>query len=243
MKKEQLVNQFVINKLNERLKILEVNMSTDSVKDIIIKLDNKKVYNLYLGYKNGFLRLENQELNDELDEYLIQEQKQQEILLKKQEEERLERMEKERVLQEMYENKIDSFRGEYDFLSNMYECSIEYKGYKFRCSESAFQSQKDLRKVDRFVSLNGQQSKRLGKSRTEISLRPDWEKVKLGIMKEILKCKFDQHPELKEKLLQTGNRLLVEGNTWHDTYWGVCDGKGSNHLGKLLMELRDEYNR
>lgn len=74
-------------------------------------------------------------------------------------------------------------------------------------------------------------------------LRRDWEEVKLDIMYELLKCKFDQNPSLKEKLINTGDRLLVEGNDWHDTYWGVCNGKGSNHLGKLLMKLREEYKK
>ena len=37
-----------------------------------------------------------------------------------------------------------------------------------------------------------------------------------------------------------GEEYLEEGNTWHDTYWGVCNGKGKNKLGKILMQVREE---
>ena len=47
-------------------------------------------------------------------------------------------------------------------------------------------------------------------------------------------------PELREKLLATGNEELIEGNWWGDTYWGVCKGKGENNLGKSLMKIRTE---
>ena len=53
-------------------------------------------------------------------------------------------------------------------------------------------------------------------------------------------AKFTQNEELKEKLLATENEELVEGNTWHDTYWGVCNRRGKNKLGKILMRIREE---
>lgn len=80
------------------------------------------------------------------------------------------------------------------------------------------------------------EAKRLGRKAT---LRLDWEKVKLTIMEDLLRQKF-AWKELKEKLLSTGDEELVEGNTWSDTFWGVCNGKGENHLGKLLMKIREE---
>ena len=58
-------------------------------------------------------------------------------------------------------------------------------------------------------------------------------------MERILRVKFSS-PDLKEKLLSTGDRYLVEGNSWGDVYWGVCGGKGINMLGKLLMQIREE---
>lgn len=59
-------------------------------------------------------------------------------------------------------------------------------------------------------------------------------------MKEICKAKFDQKEELRQQLL-TGNEFLEEGNTWGDRVWGTVDGVGQNHLGKILMEIRKEY--
>jgi len=59
-------------------------------------------------------------------------------------------------------------------------------------------------------------------------------------MLHIVRDKFARHPGLKASLRQTGNARLVEGNWWGDTFWGVCNGKGTNHLGKVLMEVRRE---
>lgn len=71
-------------------------------------------------------------------------------------------------------------------------------------------------------------------------MRSDWEDIKLQIMEDLLVQKF-AYPELKEKLLQTGDQLLVEGNYWGDTFWGVDNKKGGlNHLGKLLMKIREQ---
>ena len=86
------------------------------------------------------------------------------------------------------------------------------------------------------------QAKRAGRKAV---LRHDWEDVKMNIMREALRKKFSD-PELKAKLLATGDQILEEGNTWHDNFWGVChcvkcqDTMAHNHLGKLLMELRSE---
>jgi ribA/ribD-fused uncharacterized protein len=83
------------------------------------------------------------------------------------------------------------------------------------------------------------ESKKLGR---KLTLRSDWEGVKLQVMEKLLVQKF-AHADLKEKLLETGDCLLVEGNNWSDVFWGVDRRKGGqNHLGKLLMKIRDEKN-
>ena len=64
--------------------------------------------------------------------------------------------------------------------------------------------------------------------------------MKIDIMRQVLKSKFTQNPELKAKLIATGDAELIEGNNWNDRFWGVCRGVGQNHLGKLLMEVRAE---
>ena len=78
---------------------------------------------------------------------------------------------------------------------------------------------------------------RLGRSRSR-PLRSDWEQVKEDIMREALRAKFTQHPELRELLLSTCDRELIE-HTGNDRYWGDgADGRGRNRLGALLMGLR-----
>ena len=67
--------------------------------------------------------------------------------------------------------------------------------------------------------------------------------VKVKLMFDLVTEKFKQNPELKQKLLETGNQELIEGNTWNDTFWGVCNGQGQNWLGKILMLVRSEINK
>lgn len=126
------------------------------------------------------------------------------------------------------------FRNNYYFLSNMFTYPIEYKGIKYSCVESAFQAQKDPTRAREFSNLNGFEAKKLGR---RVTLRSDWDKVKLGIMRDILRVKFSS-PTLKAKL-NSVNEPIVEDNTWGDTYWGKCNGRGLNMLGKLLSELKD----
>lgn len=132
---------------------------------------------------------------------------------------------------------IAYFKGEHDWLSNMYDIPVTYNGYTFQNSESAFQAQKCPQYVEKFVNLSGYDAKSLGKS---LPLREDWAEVRVGIMTEIVYAKFSQNSELKRKLLETGNVHLREGNTWGDKFWGVCDGCGMNMLGKILMRVREE---
>jgi ribA/ribD-fused uncharacterized protein len=123
-----------------------------------------------------------------------------------------------------------------------------YEGVFYAYAENAFQAAKTLDPSQRqqFSYLQPAKAKRLG---SRIALRPDWEEVKAGIMLEIVRAKFAQNPLLKEKLLKTGSEELIEGNAWHDNFWGVCmcdqcrGKKGKNTLGKILMQVREEENR
>ncbi len=58
-------------------------------------------------------------------------------------------------------------------------------------------------------------------------------------MLEVVRAKFRVNV-LAEKLLATGDDELVEHNTWDDSFWGTCNGEGENHLGKILMKVRQE---
>ncbi len=108
--------------------------------------------------------------------------------------------------------------------------------------EHAYQAAKTLdnssRQIIQDLSSPGA-AKKLGRT---FKLRDDWDKIKLDIMYELVKEKFSiaLNAPLKQALLATGDAELIEGNWWRDTYWGVCDGIGSNHLGKILMRVRDE---
>ena len=138
-------------------------------------------------------------------------------------------------------NSITDFSGEYEFLSNFYEVSIEYNGLTYGSTEAAFQAQKCMTDEERaaFTEYRPSKSKREGK---RVKLRSDWEDVKTGIMEEVVRAKFTQHEELAQRLVDTGEKILVEGNDWGDVFWGVDTrtGEGDNHLGKILMKVREE---
>lgn len=134
---------------------------------------------------------------------------------------------------------IRSFSGEHYFLSNFYEAPVLYDGITYKNSEAAFQAQKCADQADRqkFAGLNATEARHLGR---EIILRRDWERVKMSLMREIVQAKFMQNPRLAELLLATDDAYLEEGNTWGDRTWGTVDGIGANHLGRILMEVREE---
>lgn len=134
---------------------------------------------------------------------------------------------------------ITNFKGKNNFLSNFYYSPVYYNGIRFSTVEHAFQAAKsnDVKTQKLFAIIpTPKEAKQFGKT---ITLREDWETVKVSIMKDLLKQKFSKSP-LREMLLQTNGIELVEGNTHGDTYWGVVNGIGKNTLGKLLMEVRSE---
>jgi ribA/ribD-fused uncharacterized protein len=83
------------------------------------------------------------------------------------------------------------------------------------------------------------EAKRLGRT---LEVRPDWEEIKLRLMRGLLRLKF-QLPHLRAMLEATEDAPLVEENWWGDRFWGVCRDQGENWLGRLLMEIRDEIRQ
>lgn len=137
---------------------------------------------------------------------------------------------------------IDSFRGEYGFLSNFAWCKIKYKGVIYKTVEHAYQAAKTLDKKRKQLISEAPTpgaAKRWGRN---VEIREDWEEIKLDIMLALVRQKFTI-PELKKKLLATGKEKLIEGNWWGDTFWGVCKDEGENHLGRILMRVREELKR
>ena len=135
---------------------------------------------------------------------------------------------------------IKGFNGRYKFLSNFYDSMVPYEGRKYKTAEAAFQAAKthDEKIKDTFELIyNPANAKRFGRA---VELRNDWADVKDSIMYNIVLSKFTHNTHLRDKLLDTGDSYIEETNSWGDTYWGVCKGKGHNKMGKILMRVRDE---
>jgi hypothetical protein len=135
---------------------------------------------------------------------------------------------------------ILGFNKENRFLSNFYPATVELDGLEYSSTEHAYQAAKTNDPAERRRIRESQKpgdAKKLGK---QVKMRTDWEQVKFQVMEDLVRQKFTKHKELKEKLLATGDMYLEETNSWRDFVWGVCNGKGENHLGKILMKVRGE---
>lgn len=133
-------------------------------------------------------------------------------------------------------------RDEYGCFSNFSPHPIRLKGRDWPTSEHYFQAQKFAGHPDEDevrLARSPMIAARMGRSRKR-PLRPDWDVVKLEVMREAVRAKFTQHPDLTAVLLGTGDALLVE-HTTKDDYWGDGgDGTGQNWLGRILKEVRAE---
>lgn len=151
---------------------------------------------------------------------------------------------------------IDRFAGTYGFLSNFSAAEVSLDGESYPSVEHAFQAAKAL--LDQTTTLTHPllagktvekrwreiiqeaetpaKAKRLGRRVTPI--RPDWEEIKVQVMRDLLWQKFSPGRKHLQWLLDTRDAILIEGNTWGDVTWGVCNGQGANRLGVLLMEIR-----
>lgn len=140
-------------------------------------------------------------------------------------------------------NKITEFKGEFRWLSNFWP--VEGGFFKGKTVEHFFQAAKtdDGDEYDSVINCETPgQAKRMGR---KITLSFDWEEWKVAEMKALLWAKFDpeDNPGLAQMLIDTGDAILEEGNSWNDRFWGICppgSNNGENMLGKLLMEIREE---
>lgn len=135
---------------------------------------------------------------------------------------------------------ILEFQGQHRWLSNFWPCVVELEGMQFQSVEAAYVAAKTTcmitrKEIQQLASAGD--CKRYGR---KLKLRPDWEEVKLEIMRQLLQQKFAKGSDLAIKLLKTGDCKIIEGNSWGDTFWGVCRGVGSNHLGNLIMVIRSQ---
>lgn len=138
-------------------------------------------------------------------------------------------------------NSITHFNGENFFLSNAAPSKVILDGEAYPTVEHAFQAARTTNEVEREAiryAVTPDDARRLGRKCTE---RMGWEQYQMSVMWNLLEQKFS-HPELRAKLLATGDTELIEGNIWDDRFWGSVRIKGQwvgdNHLGRLLMRLR-----
>ncbi len=133
---------------------------------------------------------------------------------------------------------INSFYGRYRFLSNFYPITMKYGGRMWRTAEHAYQGAKTLQPREKTIIQDCSSPGRAKRAGNKCTLRDDWEIVKVEIMEEIVRIKFED-PDLAAALIRTGTASLTEGNNWGDTFWGICNGAGRNVLGIILMDRRD----
>ena len=141
---------------------------------------------------------------------------------------------------------IDQFKKSagYRWLSNFEPSLVEYEGQEYPTVEHAYQAAKtDSRSERKRIreAKTPREAKNLGQ---KVTLMNDWEYIKVDVMYQLVKQKFFRHEALGDKLLETGEHHLVENTSgWNDRFWGVADGFGQNHLGRILMDVREELRQ
>ncbi len=136
---------------------------------------------------------------------------------------------------------INSFKGEYAFLGNRFPCRFAWDGLTYGSVEAAFQASKCTDEAERKVYASCLADKAALRGREQVPY-PGWEEERLDIMESIQQAKYEQNTELMRKLADTGNRILINGNSKQDTFWGVdlYSWQGENNLGKLIMKIREK---
>lgn len=146
---------------------------------------------------------------------------------------------------------IYGFQDEYRFLSNFDTTPVVYYGFEFKTAEHLYNAMK-TDNLDEALYVMGAPTPGQAKSRgRSVTLRANWQTTeRFSAMRSTLGAKFIGNRELAQKLVATGDATLTEANTWHDQTWGdcfcgqqQCAEEGENHLGKMLMELRDDLKK
>lgn len=143
------------------------------------------------------------------------------------------------------DKQIFFYEQEFYVFSNFSSFRLLWRGYDWMTSEHAYHSEK----FDDPAILGALRQSRSAHDAMKVAYahkhkyRADWDEIKLGVMREILRAKVEQHPYVKKKLLESRGKELIE-NSWRDDYWGWGPNKnGANHLGRLWMEVRDDVEK
>lgn len=134
------------------------------------------------------------------------------------------------------------YMDEFYCLSNFSAFRVVYHGLSFGTAEQAYQWSKfpdnDLIREEILYAASAHSAFKIAEASKALR-RSDWDDVKIGIMREILTAKLNQHEYVARKLLETGDRIIIE-DSWRDDFWGWGPHEdGANVLGKLWMEIRD----
>ena len=138
---------------------------------------------------------------------------------------------------------IERFRGNWWFLSNFYPVTVLYAGESYLTAEHAYQAAKTIDRTGHDAIRDAPTAGTAKKMGATVTLRDRWNVLRIPIMLQIVRAKFSD-PRMRRLLLSTADYELVEGNHWHDTFWGVdaVSGKGANVLGRILMQVRAEVS-
>ena len=146
---------------------------------------------------------------------------------------------------------IIRFNGQFTFLSNFATAPLKVNGMVFATVEHAYQAFKATNEDDRLLVQGQQTAGGAKKAGNAIEMNDTFLERRIEIMTKLLKAKFSltAHPTYANRLLETGTAYLVEGNNWHDNFWGDCicreckDIIGENNLGLLLMKRRTQLKK
>jgi N-glycosidase YbiA len=138
------------------------------------------------------------------------------------------------------------FSGAFDPLNNWSAHAVNVWGRTFPTAEHAFHYRKFLEafpKIANEIIAAPSPWAAMRVDRKHIDKRrQDWDDVKIGIMTEIARAKVVQNEDVRELLLSTGSKQIIENSPW-DSFWGCgADGTGQNNMGKILMTIRGELS-
>lgn len=138
---------------------------------------------------------------------------------------------------------INRFTGPHTFLSNFHPSPITIEGITYPTAEHAYQAQKTVSHEERLKVARAKTPGAAKRAGRKVIMSPGFYYTRVEAMLYVLRAKFDQNTYQRTQLIDTWPHDLFEGNTWNDTFWGIslATGKGQNHLGKALMQLRAEY--
>ena len=133
----------------------------------------------------------------------------------------------------------------YGCFSNFSPHAVVMDSIQWPTSEHYYQAQKFIGTIDAHLcetirqATTPEEAAALGRDRNRV-VRSDWDHVKCQVMYEVVRVKFQSHPEIQAVLLGTGDQLIIE-NSPTDCFWGCgVDREGENHLGRILMRIRAE---